>query len=93
MKVICIEEPAFFNLFDRVVEHFKLKSGNSEEKRLSTEDAMKKLCLISKAAHKSYRDNGDIRFTQPRKKVLLYDAKSIHDFLNKPQNALFKMEQ
>ena len=78
-----MEEPAFFNLFDRVIAHIEAKPGVNTEKWLPTEEAMKRLGITSKATLQSYRDEGKIRFTQPRKKVILYDSNSIDDFLNK----------
>ena len=44
-----MEEPAFFNLFDRVVAHIEAKPGVNSEKWLPTEEAMKRLGITSKA--------------------------------------------
>ena len=44
---------------------------------------MKKLRIKSKATLQKMRDEGVIKFSQPEKKIILYDADSINDYLEK----------
>jgi len=81
MEVICLETEAFYTLIDKVVERLETQSPDIENKWVDTEEAMSLLGIKSKTTLQKYRDNGDIRFTQPRKKLILYDRESILDFL------------
>lgn len=81
MEVICLETEAFYDLIDKVVERLESQSPDIENKWIDTEEAMSLLGIKSKTTLQGYRDNGDIRFTQPRKKLILYDRESILDFL------------
>lgn len=83
MEVICIEEKAFFELMDRVYEYFKAKQGIEHEKWIDGSEAMALLGIKSKTTLQKLRDQGDIRFTQPQKKIILYDRDSIEAYLNK----------
>ena len=44
---------------------------------------MKLLGIKSKTTLQKLRDNGDIRFSQPIKKIIRYDRLSIEDYLDK----------
>ena len=82
MEVICLEEEAFFKLVETVVNRL----GNSNEalpKWINQEEAMRLLNVKSPTTMQEYRNNGEIRFTQPRKRVILYDRESINEFLEK----------
>ena len=82
MEVICLEEEAFFELIDRVVERL---SGVSQEapKWVNQDEAMRLLNIKSATTLQEYRNNGEIRYSQPRKRVILYDRDSIKEFLEK----------
>ena len=43
MQVICLEEEAFYQLIDKVVDRIKEKNNIKEDKWLSPEEAMEKL--------------------------------------------------
>ena len=43
---------------------------------------MKLLHVSSKTTLQKYRDEGYIRFSQPSKKLILYDRESIMEFIN-----------
>ena len=82
MEVICLEEDAFFKLVETVVDRL----GGSNEtlpKWVNQEEAMRLLNVKSPTTMQEYRNNGEIRFTQPRKRVILYDRDSINEFLEK----------
>jgi hypothetical protein len=68
MQVICLQEEAFYALIDQVVERIKEKQHLSEDKWISPEGAMHKLRITSKTSLQKLRDEGKIRFSQPRKK-------------------------
>lgn len=85
MQVICLEEPAFYALIEQVVARLKEKHGEEKEKWISDEEAMKLLNIKSKTTLQKLRDEGKIRFSQPQKKIILYDRDSIDAYLE--QNA------
>jgi len=82
MQVICLEETAFYALVEQVVERLKEKNGQ-KEKWLSDEEAMKLLNITSKTTLQKLRDEGKIRFSQPQKKIILYDRDSILSYLDR----------
>jgi hypothetical protein len=83
MEVICLEDAAFFALIENVVARIKKEHSAKEDKWISGEDAMKMLRITSKTTLQKLRDEGKIRFSQPEKKIILYDYDSIHAYLNK----------
>lgn len=60
----------------------KEKSGKTEDKWVRSVEAMELLGIKSKTTLQKLRDEGKIRFSQPYKKVILYDRESILKFLN-----------
>jgi hypothetical protein len=88
MEVICLEDQAFYALFEKVVK--KVGGTNVKEDRwISGEEAMRMLRITSKATLQKMRDEGKIRFSQPEKKIILYDTVSILDYLNKHARETF----
>ena len=84
MKVICIEEQAFYTLLYRVFEHIvSIKEQGVPSKWISMEEAMQLLRIKSKSTLQKLRDEQKIKFSQPFKKVILYDRNSIDEFLEK----------
>ena len=83
MQVICLQEPAFYALIEQVVQHIEEKHGVKEDRWVSDEEAMRLLRISSKTTLQRLRDEGEIRYSQPMKKVILYDTYSIHQYLNK----------
>ncbi|MBK8193712.1 MAG: helix-turn-helix domain-containing protein [Lewinellaceae bacterium] len=73
---------AFYALVEEVVNRLKEKEGAEDEKWINDEEAMKLLHISSKTTLQKYRDDGSIRFTQPSRKLILYDRASILEFLN-----------
>jgi len=82
MQVICLEEKAFYELVEQVVERLKEKNNVTRDKWVSNEEAMRLLNIKSKTTLQKLRDEGKIRFTQPEKKIILYDRDSIDIYLN-----------
>ncbi len=89
MEVICLEDTAFYTLVERVVDRIKEKNKIAEDKWISGEEAMRKLRITSKTTLQKYRDTGAIRFTQPDKRIILYDTDSINAFLDRHSNDTF----
>lgn len=85
MEVICLEEKAFYALVEEVVQRLKKEHGEEKEKWLTDDEAMHLLNVKSKTTLQKLRDEGKIRFSQPQKKIILYDRDSIESYLE--QNA------
>lgn len=83
MQVICLEDEAFYALIEQVVERVKEIHGISEDKWISGDEAMHHLRITSKSTLQKLRDNGQIRYSQPMPKVILYDSESINEYLEK----------
>ncbi len=88
MQVICLEEEAFFELVERVLERLNL-NNQEPQKWVDQTEAMKLLNIKSQTTLQEYRNNGEIRYTQPRKRVILYDRDSINEFLEKHSKNTF----
>ena len=89
MNVIALEEEAFYLLIDQVVERISKKKNVISDKWISCDEAMGMLRIKSKTTLQKYRDEGKIRFSQPDKKVILYDQESINRFLEKNASDTF----
>ncbi|CAN5820447.1 hypothetical protein BH10BAC2_BH10BAC2_27210 [soil metagenome] len=89
MQVICLQEDAFYALIDQVVARIKEKQNVSNDKWIGAEEAMKKLRITSKTTLQKLRDEGKIRFSQPERKIILYDIDSINEYLNKNARETF----
>lgn len=83
MEVICLEDAAFYSLIKKVIARIQEKHTRSTDQWISGEEAMKILRVTSKTTLQKLRDEGKIRFSQPEKKIILYDVDSIHAYLNK----------
>lgn len=89
MKVICLQEDALYELIDEVVARIKEKNNISHDPWVPPERAMKLLNVKSKSTMQKLRDSGQILFTQPQKKIILYNYDSIMDYLNKHKKNTF----
>lgn len=83
MKVICIESEAFHNLMDEVVERLLEKHGKKPDKWISVEECMSMLKITSKTTIQKLKNEGSIRFSQPMKKLTLFDRDSVLEYLEK----------
>lgn len=88
MEIICLEEPAFYALIEKVVARIK-DQQTEKEKWIDDLTAMNLLNITSKTTLQKYRDEGKIRFSQPQKKVILYDRDSIDKFIEKHAHDTF----
>lgn len=89
MQVICLEDAAFYKLIDEVVERIREQNNITEDKWISPEEAMEKLRIRSKTTLQRLRDEGRIRYSQPDRKTILYDADSINEYLEKHAKETF----
>ncbi|MBK8484739.1 MAG: helix-turn-helix domain-containing protein [Saprospiraceae bacterium] len=89
MEVICLEDEALIALVEKVVARIKEKKGVRSDKWISTEEAMDKLHIKSKTTLQKLRDEGKIRFSQPERKIIIYDIDSINLFLEKHSKDTF----
>lgn len=82
MEIICLEESAFYALIEQVIARLKDQHGE-KEKWIGSEEAMKLLNIKSDTTLQKLRDEGRIRFSQPQKKIILYDRESIYSYIEK----------
>ena len=78
-----MEDGAFYSLVEQVFQRLREKEKSKEDKWISAEEAMQKLRISSKTTLQKLRDEGKIRFSQPEKKIILYDLDSIYQYLEK----------
>ena len=83
MDIICLHDKAFYALLDKVYERIKQHEPIKEDKWISGAEAMKKLRIQSKTTLQKLRDEGSIRYSQPEKKIILYDSESIDQYIKK----------
>jgi len=81
MQVVCLQEEAFYALFDKVVEHLQEKYKQEPLQWIDGAEAMAMLNITSKTTLQKLRDEGKIRFSQPQKRIILYDRYSILDYI------------
>lgn len=81
MKVICLDEPAFYALLDEVVERFSTRKPEEGSKWIDEDQAMKLLNIKSKTTLQKLRDAGKIEFSQPSRKIIVYSRPSIEAYL------------
>jgi len=89
MEVICLEEPAFYQLIEKVVARIKDEKYIKEELWLTGDQAMKKLGITSKTTLFKIRDTGQIRFVYASPRVILYETESINECLLSNSKAPF----
>ena len=71
MEVICLETEAFYTLIDEVVSRIREKENGDQEKWIHSEAVMDLLGIKSKTTLQRLRDEGQIRYSQPHKKIIL----------------------
>lgn len=81
IEIVCLESEAFYKLLESVMQRLKPAESKLPDKWISGTEAMRMLRIKSKSTLQKMRDEGRFRFTQPDKKIILYDADSIMDYL------------
>lgn len=90
MNVIALEEEAFYQLYAKLVADIKQQLGaKPRDKWIDGEEATRLLRISSKTTLQKLRDEGKIRYSQPEKKILLYDSDSIDEWLEKHAKSKF----
>lgn len=89
MEVICLQDEAFYKLIEEVVDRIKEKQNITQDKWVSPERAMELLNIKSKTTLQKLRDKGEITFTQPQKKIILYDYDSLMAYLDNYKKSTF----
>ncbi|NQZ76465.1 MAG: helix-turn-helix domain-containing protein [Ekhidna sp.] len=79
--MILIDETNLYELIEQISKELIAKLSKEPERWLNAGDAMERLGISSPTTLQKYRDEGKIRFSQPSRKVILYDRFSINDFL------------
>ena len=81
MEVICLQDAALYALVDKILEQLRADQNNTVNKWLNAHEAMLLLNIKSKTTLQNLRDEGKIRYSQPQKKIILYDRDSIKSYL------------
>lgn len=89
MDVICLEEPAFYALVEKVISRLKEQQSIKEDRWITGEEAMQKLRISSKTTLLKLRDEGKVRYVYASPRVILYDISSINDYLTKNSKTTF----
>ena len=89
MQVICLEDEAFNALVNTLIKRVEKRYAVKEDRWISGEEAMAKLRIKAKSTLQKLRDEGQIRFSQPEKKIILYDLHSIYAYLDKHAHDTF----
>ena len=89
MQVVCLQEEAFYALFKKVIEHVESKRQDTLDRWIDGEEAMSILRIKSTTTLQKLRDEGKIRFSQPQKKIILYDRVSIMEYIEKHARETF----
>ncbi len=87
MNVICLHDEAFYQLIEDVLERVQSTKQPTPSKWVGQDEAMQLLNIKSKTTLQKLRDEGKVRFSQPQKKIIVYDRNSIDEYLdNHAQN-------
>lgn len=81
MNVIHIEEEAFYTLIAEVVARIRAEHKAPVDRWIDGVEAMQMLRINSPTTLQKFRDEGKIRYSQPTRKIILYDRLSIEAFL------------
>ncbi|MEO8174939.1 MAG: helix-turn-helix domain-containing protein [Sediminibacterium sp.] len=88
MNMIMIDEDSLIDLVARVIEHFNSRQQQSNRKWLTPKET-EKLLNIKRVSLYKLRVSGKIRYSQPQKHVILYDAESIESYLEENAKETF----
>ncbi len=80
MDVIVIETEAFYRLVEEVIDRVQPRQ---KEKWILEEEALAMLGIRSKTTLWEMRTGGKIRYSQPSKKIILYDRESVENYIEK----------
>lgn len=81
MNVICLQDEAFYELVEEVTQRLIAQQQTPKDKWVDTDEAMRILKIKSKTTLQQLRDEGKVRFSQPQKKLILYDRNSLNAYI------------
>lgn len=81
MEIICLETEAFYSLIEEVVSRIRERDNLQQDKWVQAQEVMEMLGIKSKSTLQKLRDEGKIRFSQPQKRIILYDRDSVLQYL------------
>lgn len=81
MEVICLEDRALLHLVREVVKQIKEETKQIADPWIDGEEAMK-ILNIGKTTLQNLRNTGSIKYTQPSRKVILYERASLYEYLS-----------
>lgn len=88
MEVICLEDDAFYSILDKVYDYLNAKNNKKQDKWILPDEAME-ILGVKTTKLQELRDTGAIAFSQPSKKVILYDRESINEYLEAHKRKTF----
>lgn len=83
MNVICLQDEAFYAIIEELHERLKEKNNITKDKWIDDVEAMALLKITAKSTLQNLRDEGKIRYSQPSRKIILYDRDSIIEYIEK----------
>ncbi len=86
LKIICLESKAFKALVSEVADQLKGEFFGHLNPWVDEKEAMQLLRIHSKTTFKKYRDEGNISYSIFSDKKILYERKSIMDFIESRKN-------
>jgi len=89
MDIICLETEAFYSLIEEVVSRIRERDNLQQDKWIQTSEVMEILGIKSKSTLQKLRDEGKIRFSQPQKRIILYDRDSVLLYLEAHSKEIF----
>jgi len=89
MEVICLDEPAFYALIEKVVSRIKDEHQIKEDKWITADEAMKLLNITSKTTLLKIFDEGKIKRVNVTPRVILYSSNSIRKYLEENSKGTF----
>ncbi len=81
INIICLESEAFYVLVEEVVARVSKQQVGQEDKWIRDEEVMRMLGISSKSTLQKLRDEGKIRYSQPSRKLILYDRESVLEYI------------
>lgn len=83
IKVISMDEEAFFALIDKVVAHVDAKNNKKGDPWVDRTEAMRILGIKSKTTLQKLRTTGQIKFSQAKRRNIQYDRDSLYEYLER----------
>ena len=77
-----MDEIAVYAMMKKMIEQIR-KDNQIPDRWIDGEEAMRVLRVTSKTTLQKLRDTGAIRFSQPEKKIILYDRESIMSYIER----------